>query len=149
MAARPDRQLLHGTWHIRLTSLPMWRKRRAPTLSYLPMPDGSVLDVVAWKGRRRLRTIVGWDRPSGEGWQWRGAGLVTRFTPSLWSLVVWEEEGQWAVSRFERTPFTPAGTDVIFRDAEPEAAVLEAARAACLEHPATADLAGGLFAPPL
>lgn len=148
MTPLPAERLLHGTWHIRLTSLPMWRKRRSPTLNYLPLPDASVVDVVAWKGRRRLRTIVGRDRPLGDGWQWRGAGFVTRWTPSRWSLVAWDEAGQWAVSRFERTPFTPAGADVIFRDPDPDPALVEAALTACREHPKTARLAGMLFAPP-
>lgn len=140
-------QLMEGTWHIGLTSLGMWRTRADPTLNYLPLPDGNVADVVAWKGKRGQRTIVGIDRPRGNGWEWRGVGWVTRFTPSRWSFVAADTAGRWAVSHFEKTPFTAAGTDVVFREARPGRELVEQARAACAAHPLTAAFAAGLFAP--
>ncbi|MBZ9711730.1 hypothetical protein [Deinococcus multiflagellatus] len=114
MAPVSDRAVLSGTWFVVRTSLPLWRTRDNPSVTYAPLPDGRVVDTVRFTRRGRLGLIVGLDRPlPGGGWEWRGLSLLTRWTPSRWQVLHAEED--WAVTVFARTPFTPAGLDVYAR----------------------------------
>lgn len=136
-----------GTWHIRYSTLPMWRSRRSATLNYLALPNGDLADVVAYLDRRgRERTIVGIDRPDGDGWIWRGVGTVTRFATSRWTFAAADFGAGWAVSHFQRTLFTPEGIDLCFRAEAPSADALAAAKTAAARHPRTRALAQRLFA---
>jgi len=112
-----------GTWFIVATSLPFWRRRTDPAVTYAPLPDGRVLDAVTYRSRGRSRVVLGADTRDGSvegGWSWRGLTPLTRLTGSRWRVVASGTTGDgpdhvWAVTSFERTLFAPAGTDVYCR----------------------------------
>ena len=56
-----------GTWHIVETTLPFWRRRTSPSVSYLPLPDGRVLDAVHYRSRGSGRLVLGADTPAPDG----------------------------------------------------------------------------------
>lgn len=109
-----------GTWHIVATSLPFWRKRSDPAVTYAGLPDGRVLDAVTYRAGDRDRILLGADTRDGDGFVWRGLTPLTRLTSSRWRVVSSDEAaedpaGRWAVTSFEKTLFTPAGVDVYCR----------------------------------
>lgn len=143
-----SRRLASGTWHILRTSLPFWRKRAAPAVSYAPLPTGEVGDIVTWRGRRPGR-VVGIDRPGADGeWEWRGVEPLTLFLRSRWRFTAADEETGWAITHFERTLFTPAGVDLYARSPNLGGDGLAAALAACAGDPRTAEHHVNLFTPP-
>ena len=126
-----------GTWFIVATSLPFWRRRTDPAVTYAPLPDGRVLDAVTYRSRGRTRTVLGADTRDDavpDGWSWRGLTPLTRLTSSRWRVVASGSTGDgpehaWAVTSFERTVFTPAGVDVYCRAPAMAAPAREAAYA--------------------
>ncbi|MBB6626397.1 hypothetical protein H5V45_03585 [Nocardioides sp. KIGAM211] len=110
-----------GTWFVVATSLPFWRRRSAPGVTYAPLPDGRVLDAVHYRSRGADRLVLGADTPAPDGtWHWRGLTPLTRLTSSTWRVLAFDEDppeawGRWAVTAFEKTLFTPAGVDVYCR----------------------------------
>lgn len=113
MSAPP---VLTGTWFVTRTSLPMWRRWAQPTITYTPLPGGDVLDTVRSVRRGKVRLIVGIDRPLGQdGYEWRGLAPLTKLVRSRWEVLAADPAGEWAVTLFEHTPFTPAGLDVYTR----------------------------------
>lgn len=137
---------LSGTWHIVRTSLRLWRSRQDPTLSYLPLPDGTVLDATAYRTRRRSRVIVGLDRPDGDGgWVWRGLEPLTLLARSRWRVVASGQD--WMVIHFSRTPFTAEGVDLCHRRPYPTGAELEGPLDRLAQEPRTAPFADRLFTP--
>ena len=143
-----------GTWHIVETTLPFWRRRTSPSVSYLPLPDGRVLDAVHYRSRGSGRLVLGADTPAPDGgFVWRGLTPLTRLTSSRWRVVAADESaadpgGRWAVTAFEKTVFTPAGVDVYCRGEVISAAGRSAAVAALEADPAFAGTVAALFAPP-
>ncbi|AZZ53947.1 hypothetical protein [Rathayibacter festucae] len=140
--------LATGTWFVRGSSLPLWRGREGVAITYAPLPGGEVGDVVSWRGRRSTRYVVGIDAPDPadpDGFRWRGVEPLTLLARSRWSFVAADAEAGWALTRFARTPFTPAGVDVYVRDARPAAGVLAAALEACAADPRTAPLRPRMF----
>ncbi|MWV51227.1 hypothetical protein GRS96_18310 [Rathayibacter sp. VKM Ac-2803] len=135
--------LATGTWFVRGSSLPLWRARAGVAITYAPLPTGEVGDVVSWRGRRGPRYVVGIDSPDPAdplGFRWRGVEPLTLLARSRWSFVAADLDAGWALTRFARTPFTPAGVDVYVRDQRPAPGVLAAALAACAADPLTAAL---------
>jgi len=131
------KDLAVGTWHVVESSLPLWRSRRRPTVTYGALPDGALIDVVSYASRRGAdRRIIGIDQrnPDG-GWRWRGVGLVTRFVRSDWRFIAGDASAGWAVTAFARTPFTSAGIDLYFRDRHPSQEIVELARRAAFADP--------------
>lgn len=131
-----------GTWFIVATSLPFWRSRTAPSVTYAALPDGRVLDAVHYRRGGRDRLVLGADTPVDGGYLWRGLTPLTRLTSSRWRVVASDDsEGgpseRWAVTAFEKTLFTPAGVDVYCRAPSITADADAAARAVL-----TGDLAG-------
>ncbi len=143
-----------GTWHIVETSLPFWRRRTSPSVSYLPLPDGRVLDVVHYRSRGSGRLVLGADRPAPDGgFVWRGLTPLTRLISSHWRVVAADESaaeagGRWAVTAFEKTLFTPAGVDIYCRGEAISVAARTAAVAALEADPTLAGFVPALFAPP-
>lgn len=136
-----------GTWHIVESSLSLWRSRHDPTVTYGALPDGSLIDVVAFRSRRgATRRIIGIDRrgPDG-GWRWRGVGPVTRLARSDWRFVAGDASEGWAVTAFERTPFTSAGIDLYFRSRHPSREMVDLARRAASADPRAQRWAPSLF----
>ncbi|KQQ05499.1 MULTISPECIES: hypothetical protein [unclassified Rathayibacter] len=144
-----DREALAtGTWFVRGSSLPLWRSRAGVAITYAPLPSGEIGDVVSWRGRRGTRYVVGIDVPDPAdplGFRWRGVEPLTLLARSRWSFVAADIEAGWALTRFARTPFTPAGADVYVRSPHPAPGVLAAALAACAAHPLTAPLRPRMF----
>jgi hypothetical protein len=136
-----------GTWHIVETSLPLWRTRHDPTVTYAALPDGSLIDVVAFRsGRGASRRIIGIDRRSPDGgWRWRGVGPITRLAHSDWRFIAGDAAEGWAVTAFARTPFTSAGIDLYFRERQPADELLAAARRAASDDPQSRRRAAQLF----
>lgn len=97
-----------------------------------------------WRGRPGL--IIGVDTPLPDGgWAWRGVSLLTRFTVSRWQALA-AGDG-WAVTVFERTPFTPAGLDVYARTPALTAAQEQEVEAALDGLPAAQTFRAALFNP--
>lgn len=138
--------VLSGTWFVVRTSLPLWRARDNPSVTYAPLPDGRVVDTVRFTRRERPGLIVGLDSPlPGGGWAWRGVSLLTRFTVSCWRVLAAGDD--WAVTVFERTPFTPAGLDVYARTPTLSAAQEGEVQAALDGLPAAQPFRAALFSP--
>jgi lipocalin len=116
-----DLDRLLGQWQIIATTLPFWRKRSEPTVTYTQKPDGRWLDEVRFIGppfSRRWHvggenTVVA---PPGR-FQWRGTGLLKVVT-SEWCVVAIDPEYRWAATWFSRVSFgiTPEGWDLYARD---------------------------------
>lgn len=109
-----------GTWFIVATSLPFWRHRQAPSVTYTDLPDGRVLDAVHYRKGGRDRLVLGADTVLEDGFHWHGLTPLTRLTSSRWSVVAVDESpdalaDRWAVTAFDKTLFTPAGVDVYCR----------------------------------
>lgn len=81
----------NGTWQIVATSLPFWKSRSAPAVTYAALPDGRILDAVTYLRNGRSRLVLGVDSPDDDGFVWRGLQLVTRFTTSRWRVVASDE----------------------------------------------------------
>ncbi|WP_413319051.1 hypothetical protein AA0Z99_02230 [Agrococcus sp. 1P02AA] len=121
-------EMLQGTWHVVASSLGMWQRRSEPSITYAPLPDGRISDTVLSRGRGGWSTIVGIDERQPDGsLVWRGLQPLTLLVRSRWRVLLHDEP--LAAIRFERTPFTEAGIDILARDAgaAPEA-VAEIAR---------------------
>lgn len=139
---------LRGTWFVVRTSLPLWRRRTDPSITYGPLPDGRVRDTVRYRSRGRWRTIEGIDRwldDAPGAIEWRGTGALTRWTTSRWSILSYDEP--WMVIHFSRTPFTPAGVDILWREPAPDAADVAAVEALLAGLPEATPFAKRLFAP--
>jgi hypothetical protein len=111
-------QQLLGTWHIQFTNFPMWLKgeKSHPALTYSvhSRPD-QIIDVVTYEYRNQVRGIRGRDRYLGERrFRWRGAGFLC-FLTSNWEVAHMSCECDWAIIRFEKSLFSPAGHDIVAR----------------------------------
>lgn len=114
---------LHGDWHVRATSFPMWLdgKRQRPAIRYAPGKQSGhdgLIDIVRYDQAGRSRVIRGFDRPLDEAnsrFVWRGSGWLFPFV-SRWTIRDFDEAGGWMFITFDRTLFTPAGCDLLVRD---------------------------------
>ncbi len=144
--ARVTEAVVTGSWFVVRTSLPLWRTRDNPSVTYAPLPDGRVVDTVRFTRRGRPGLIIGVDTPLPDGgWAWRGVSHLTRFTVSRWRVLA-AGDG-WAVTVFERTPFTPAGLDVYARTPALTAAQEQEVVAALDDLPAAQPFRAALFSP--
>lgn len=114
------RDALPGRWAIRATNFPMWLhgERRAPRIEYrMRRADPLVLDdIVSYvHDRRGPGRIVGTDRLRGDGFVWRGRGMLGVLR-SRW--VVAGLDGPVLAIRFARSVVTPAGADLLVREGE-------------------------------
>lgn len=121
-----------GTWYIVRTSLPFWKPRQNPTVTYAPLPDGRVVDTVSYTRRGRERLVVGVDEPDPDGsWVWRGITPLTRLVSSRWRVLASADD--WAVTHFEKTLFTPAGWDVYCRSPRASPVIQRGFDVSCVE----------------
>lgn len=137
---------MDGTWYVVRTSLPFWRTRTDPAISYTPLPDGRVTDTVTYRRSGRDKIVVGIDTPVDGGWVWRGLGPVTRRTTSNWRFVAGGDQ-DWAVSYFARTLFTPFGIDIVWRSPQPTEGEVAVVTALLPRIPEAAPFVDRLFAP--
>lgn len=138
---------LTGTWFIVRTSLPLWRRRDNPAVTYAPLPDGAIADLVTWRTGERAGVIVGQDRRDGADWVWRGAGPLTRHLSSRWRVLAHAPQDDWALAHFDRTLITGEGVDLYARHIDLSAEAVDAALAALAGAGRAARFAPRLFAP--
>jgi hypothetical protein len=122
----PDATWLYGTWHVTHSTLPIWRTKRSVQITYTPLPsnDGKIDDVVTYQeqtGSDTVKRVRGVDTPSAGvdgAWDWRGRGWLM-IASSHWEVLGYgtesDEGGQWAVTYFAKTLFTPSGIDIYSR----------------------------------
>ncbi|UPT67671.1 MAG: hypothetical protein M0D57_03090 [Sphingobacteriales bacterium JAD_PAG50586_3] len=109
-------KVIVGSWFIIQTNLPLWLKgdKTNPTLNYtLIQRKGKeqLLDEVKYTKNGKQKTITGYNtmHPTNpRAFSWRGKGLLGLFT-SRCEIRLIDPNGQWAVSWFSKTPFTPEG----------------------------------------
>ncbi|KAK5997249.1 hypothetical protein PT974_02603 [Cladobotryum mycophilum] len=107
--APPSLEWLSRTWTVTHSTLAMWRAARNVRITYKPLaakPDGRmrVDDLVEYEPSNKtgvVKTVTGVDTQSarGDGWDWRGKGLLFFVE-------------KWAVTWFAPTLFTKEGLDV-------------------------------------
>ncbi|MBR9919248.1 MAG: lipocalin family protein [Bacteroidetes bacterium] len=119
-----DLEDLAGRWHILLTNFPMWLKgdKAAPSFNYIPREDG-LNDRVQYIKNGKEKSIEGFSKvvtPDNRNFVWRGKGLLWLFR-SKWQIDFMARDKSWMIVSFARTLFTPAGYDVVCRQAEPDA----------------------------
>jgi hypothetical protein len=130
---------LPGRWYIVATNFPMWLKgdRLHPTFNYTLLDEGRLLDEVRYQRARdgKPGSITGYDTVQGDGsaFVWRGKGLLF-IARSYWRVENVAADGTFALIRFEKTLFTPAGVDVITRSASVDAALRSDIDAALAQH---------------
>jgi len=136
-----------GRWYIVRTSLPLWRRWQNPSVTYNPLPDGRILDVVfGTSGGQKPRLVLGVDRVQPDGsYRWRGLTPLTRLTSSRWRVVHAEQD--WALTHFEKTLFTPEGIDVYARAPRLAADMDEHVAGAIAASKLAAPFADALFEP--
>jgi hypothetical protein len=113
---------LSGDWFIVYSNFPMWTKakRRYPMLHYtIERREGEwgLTDSVTYLRGHTKKYIHGFDNLTDKDtFIWRGSGMITKHLSSKWGVVYINPDGEWAIIRFEKTLFTPAGYDVISRN---------------------------------
>ena len=125
MLTAPDEhalaELLPGTWRVVASNFPMWlgEDRLDPTFSYgllgtepLRLSD----DVAYTTPGGDVKHIVGVDQWRGNGFVWRGKGLL-KIARSRWAISGTNDDQTVVAIRFEKTLFTPAGIDILVREA--------------------------------
>jgi hypothetical protein len=110
---------LPGTWRIGATNFPMWLEgdRLQPEISYRKRTTDPLTlhDEVSYTNSKGVRkSITGVDRWTGDGFVWRGTGVLMPFR-SRWSVHGLESRDDILVIRFSKSRRTPAGLDVITR----------------------------------
>lgn len=109
-----------GTWFIIQTNFPMWLKgdKLNPTLNYTLIErkgQPMLLDVVKYTHKGKQKTITGYDKADAENpyiFYWRGKGLLA-IASSKCDIRLRDPKGQWAVSWFSKTAFSPEGVEII------------------------------------
>lgn len=112
-------ELLPGSWTVAATNFPMWvsGERRHPRFTYRLLSRTPLVlsDDVSYAEGGIDKHIRGRDTLRGEGFIWRGRGLLAVAT-SRWSVMGRSEDGSVLTIRFSRSLATPAGLDVIVRE---------------------------------
>jgi hypothetical protein len=150
----PDIDALCGRWHIVKTSLAIWRRRSAPTITYARLPGAGVRlsDEIRYLGRRgRSGQLLGVDTQDAAEpriFHWRGAGWATRWLSSSWCFVDHDPDWRsWAATYFSATPFTAAGLDIYGRTPDLDADMLAEIEARLSRIAPLAPLIATLFRP--
>lgn len=111
------RDLLPGTWRISATNFPIWvnGSRRDPEFEYVLKTEVPLIldDRVHFTDERgRRRTVAGTDRRVGDHFVWKGVGALSLLR-SHWHVASLTDDV--LVIHFEKSPVTPAGTDIAVR----------------------------------
>lgn len=114
-----DPSQLTGAWHVVATTLPFWRGRRDPIITYSALPDGLWLDVVSYKTSSGTpKSVVGVDTAKAAGqFLWRGSGWLG-WCSSRWCFL--DADDNWALTWFSAATLgvTPEGFDIYSRSAD-------------------------------
>ena len=126
----PITDWLSGSWDITHSTLPMWKSKRNVTITYKclePVAGGTIqgtdrLDsVVSYQPitSDKIKTVHGIEKASGKdacAWDWRGKGWLV-VASSHWEILGHGNQGrgEWLVTFFAKTLFTPAGIDIYSR----------------------------------
>lgn len=130
-APAPD--WIAGRWYVTHSSLPLWKDKRDVTIDYNVLPPDAagivrVEDTTSYRGlgSAKVKTIRGCNTPSGTAQagthagahDWWGYGWL-KVATSHWEILGHGEcagGGQWLVTHFHKTLFTPEGIDVYSRE---------------------------------
>ena len=112
-------ELLPGSWHIGATNFPMWLRgdRLNPTLSYEVRSEQplKLTDTVTYSTLAGAqKSIAGVDTLRGDGFVWRGRGILFPFA-SHWTVEGVGPSDEFVVTRFSKSLVTPAGVDIMVR----------------------------------
>lgn len=128
--------LTSSPWKVTYSTLPNWKTGRNVQITYTLIPAENTVDperlddlveyqsplsdkVLSIKGIDVASTDIG----KGWAWDWRGSGLL-KITTSHWEVLGYgpkkslsgeTSKGEWAVTYFAKTLFTPAGIDIYSR----------------------------------
>ena len=114
--------ILVGTWFVVSSNFPMWLKgdKTNPKFNYtLTQKNGKtcLIDEVSYTQNNKTKSIKGFDYPldsTYKNFDWRGKGLLSALK-SHWEIHLMDEQNEWAVIWFSKTPFTPEGAEIISR----------------------------------
>ena len=126
---------LAGKWYLLYSTFPMWQKSgvRNVTFNYTPITkDGEAVleDKVKYLKGNTEKVISGYDYPDKEEtgrFTWRGKGLLMLLS-SNWKVEWQSPNKDCVVLSFKKTLVTPAGLDIICRDAIPNVFTIEQAQ---------------------
>jgi hypothetical protein len=112
--------ILPGSWNVRATNYPMWlsRDRTSPRFTYELRSENPLVlrdDVSYFTAAAVEKHIVGADKWTGDGFVWRGRGLLA-LLPSRWTVSGMNEAKTVIAVRFQKTLATPAGIDLLVRE---------------------------------
>ncbi|EXJ90798.1 hypothetical protein A1O1_03902 [Capronia coronata CBS 617.96] len=118
----PHVSFLQGQWYVTHSTLPMWKSNRNVTITYTSLDNNAEVldDLVEYQPLHsdKRKRVEGVDTPGADTvatYSWRGRGWL-RIASSHWQVLGWgEEEGDWMVTYFQSTLFTPAGVDIYSR----------------------------------
>ena len=127
---------MKGKWYVVQSNLEMWKTDQNPSIKYGKYNDGYVEDTVT---RTTKQCCRGWNRSVISGWdkllkekngklyfKWRGTGFLFWVTSSWTLQIIGNTDGEeWAITTFEKTPFTTAGADYYGRSPTLSAAALK------------------------
>ena len=124
MLTAPDEhqlaELLPGRWKVVASNFPMWLRgeRTDPTFTYEVLGTGPLVlrdDVSYVDAEGQTKHVLGVDRWTGNGFRWRGKGLL-RLAKSDWTVPGVSKAGTIAAVRFAKSLVSPAGIDIIVRE---------------------------------
>ena len=124
---------LEGTWYVNLSNFKMWLKgnKHNPSFTYTIATKKNVVglkDDVSYHKNKKQKHIIGFDKPLNDqatSFVWCGKGLLTLFK-SKWQIIFQTEE--WTLIHFEKTLATAEGYDVISRQKNMNADMVNAIR---------------------
>jgi hypothetical protein len=112
---------LYGTWQIAATTLPWWRNKYQPCVTYARQPDQRISDIVTYvDAGGRTHTVCGIDTQDPRIphlFHWRGARWYSRWLSSDWIIISYDAVNyDWLITYFSATLFTSAGFDIYRKD---------------------------------
>ena len=112
--------ILPGVWNVRSTNFPMWltRERTAPRFTWDLVSENPLTlrdDVSYFTADNQEKHVVGTDKWAHDHFVFRGKGL-RKLARGRWAIIGSNDDKTVLAIRVERTPFSPAGIDIIVRE---------------------------------
>ncbi|KAJ8609100.1 hypothetical protein MRB53_039299 [Persea americana] len=115
----PDPSWFHGTWHVTHSTLPLWRDKRNVRITYTPLSEGRLDDLVTYQGLGDDKGERGDGNGPSDGIGRSDDVATEPAAGAAAGAAVADGPGeQWVITYFAKTMFTPAGIDVYARKAE-------------------------------